>query len=84
MAPETAPKPCLPNVYTCVSKISTLAGFYAALYLGLLAEAAGDQAASKSWISKAVANKDHGATGDYMYGLAKVHEARRTGAKPEL
>ena len=44
----------------------------------------GDQAASKSWISKAVANKDHGATGDYMYGLAKVHEARRTGAKPEL
>ncbi|KAH8064015.1 hypothetical protein JL721_8413 [Aureococcus anophagefferens] len=57
--------------------------FYAALYLGLLAEAAGDPTLSKSWISRAVGNNEYAQTGDYMYGLARVH-AKRRGIAPDL
>ena len=50
--------------------------FYASLYRGLLAEANGEAAIAKKWIARAVAS-DYAASGDYMYALARVHEARR-------
>jgi tetratricopeptide (TPR) repeat protein len=51
--------------------------FYASLYRGLLAEAAGQPKVSADWISRAVENKEYAASGDYMYALAKVHQSRR-------
>ena len=51
--------------------------FYASLYRGLLAEAAGQPKVSADWISRAVENKEYSQSGDYMYALAKVHQSRR-------
>ena len=51
--------------------------FYAALYRGLLAEAAGQPKVSADWISRAVDNREYAQSGDYMYALAKVHQSRR-------
>ena len=51
--------------------------FYASLYRGLLAEAAGQPKVSADWISRAVDNREYAASGDYMYALAKVHQSRR-------
>lgn len=46
--------------------------FYANLYLGLFAEAKGDAELARRYIT-AAAKSDYGASGDYMYDLAKVH-----------
>ncbi|KAJ1454183.1 hypothetical protein M885DRAFT_428797, partial [Pelagophyceae sp. CCMP2097] len=51
--------------------------FYAALYLGLFAEALGEAQESEAWIRKAVDNKAYAQSGDYMYALAKVHAQKR-------
>ena len=55
--------------------------FYASLYRGLLAEAAGQPKVSADWISRAVDNREYAASGDYMYALAKVHQSRRNSKK---
>ena len=51
--------------------------FYASLYRGLLAEAAGQPRVSADWIAKAVDNREYAQSGDYMYALARVHQSRR-------
>ena len=89
------PRPVMRTVYDLFQtgqrdKLETLAtssaastAFYAALYLGLYAEAQGDQATSRRWLQAAVDNELYAQCGDYMYALAKVHLKRREGA-PEL
>lgn len=51
--------------------------FYAALYLGLFAEARGDKAEAKRWITQATASKYAKTSGDYMADLARVHKKVR-------
>ena len=51
--------------------------FYASLYRGLLAEAAGQPKVSADWIAKAVDNREYAQSSDYMYALARVHQSRR-------
>jgi len=52
--------------------------FYASLYLGLLAEAAGEAKTSQDWMLHAlVDNAAYEKTGDYMFKLARVHALRR-------
>jgi tetratricopeptide (TPR) repeat protein len=64
-------------------------GFYCELYLGLLAEAQGDAARARGWLSRAAAGP-YAASGDYMAALARVHCLRRgwpiaaEPAEPEL
>merc|ERR1719517_104197 len=55
--------------------------FYAALYLGLLAEAKGDKEGAKRWIAQSTATGYARQSGDYMAVLARVHEQVR-GWKP--
>jgi len=59
--------------------------FYAALYLGLFAEAKGEKAEAKRWMAQATASKYGRVSGDYMADLARVHEkVRGWGASSEL
>ncbi|KAJ8604579.1 hypothetical protein CTAYLR_007639 [Chrysophaeum taylorii] len=51
--------------------------FYAALYLGLYAEAQGDARASEGWIDTALHTSDFSYSRDYMLALAKVHAKLR-------
>ncbi len=51
-------------------------GFYCELYLGLLAEAQGDAARARDWLTRAAAGP-YAASGDYMAALARVHCLRR-------
>ena len=51
--------------------------FYAALYLGLVAEARGETAESAMWVQRAIDTREYAASGDYMYALAKVHAKLR-------
>lgn len=51
--------------------------FYAALYLGLYAEAKGDAAEARRWIDTSVRSSYGKSSGDYMVALAKVHQKLR-------
>lgn len=51
--------------------------FYAALYLGLFAEAKGDTATARRRIQESVTTSYAKNSGDYMAGLARVHMAVR-------
>lgn len=51
--------------------------FYAALYLGLFAEAQGDTATARRRIQESVVTSYAKNSGDYMAGLARVHMAVR-------
>jgi len=51
--------------------------FYAALYLGLFAEAKGNTAEAKKYIDESVETKYARSSGDYMAALARVHQALR-------
>lgn len=48
-------------------------GFYAALYLGLFAEACGDAQAAKGWIQLALTSAYADGSIDYMVDVARVH-----------
>jgi len=58
--------------------------FYAALYLGLFAEAKGDTEAARREIQKSVATTYAKSSGDYMAALARVHVAVRGWNKSDL
>lgn len=51
--------------------------FYARLYLGLLAEAAADEAAARRSIESALRTQYAATSSDYMVSVARVHAARR-------
>eukprot|EP00933_Yihiella_yeosuensis_P071717 TRINITY_DN79955_c0_g1_i1.p1 TRINITY_DN79955_c0_g1~~TRINITY_DN79955_c0_g1_i1.p1 ORF type:complete len:385 (+),score=62.24 TRINITY_DN79955_c0_g1_i1:141-1157(+) len=60
--------------------------FYAALYLGLYAEAKGDAQTARQWIERSVASDYGKSSGDYMADLARVHMSVRgwSDSKKEL
>jgi len=47
--------------------------FYAAFYLGLFAEASGDQPAARAWMQRAVASQYARSSFDYMADVARLH-----------
>lgn len=53
--------------------------FYAALYLGLFAEARGDAAEAQKWINRSAESSYARSSGDYMADLARVHVKLRGG-----
>ena len=59
------------------AKQGTQSAFYADLYYGLWAEAHGSSAAARAHLSSAGLSVYGAASGDYMWWLARVHNAVR-------